>query len=53
MSRIVELDFTRGVAVNLMILSHMGVFLFLTLKNLGNKEKSLKFFTIQKHFSNA
>ena len=43
MSRIIELDFTRGVAVNLMILSHMGVFLFLTLKNLGNTEKSLKF----------
>ena len=36
MSRIVELDFTI-VAVNLMILSHMGVFLFLTLKS-GNTE---------------
>ena len=43
MSRIVELDFTRGIAVNLMILSHMGVFLFLTIKNLDKSESSLKF----------
>lgn len=34
MSRIIELDFTRGIAVNLMILSHIGVFLFITLNNL-------------------
>jgi uncharacterized membrane protein len=34
MSRILELDFTRGIAVNLMILSHIGVFLFITLKNM-------------------
>jgi uncharacterized membrane protein len=34
MSRIIELDFTRGIAVNLMILSHIGIFLFITLKNL-------------------
>jgi uncharacterized membrane protein len=43
MSRIIELDFTRGIAVNLMILSHMGVFLFLTIKNLEKSDRPLKF----------
>ena len=43
MSRIIELDFTRGIAVNLMILSHIGVFLFLTIKNLEKTNTPLKF----------
>ena len=40
MPRKLELDFTRGIAVNLMILSHIGVFLFITLRNLGFPSKS-------------
>jgi uncharacterized membrane protein len=43
MSRVLELDFTRGIAVNLMILSHMGVFFFIILKNLP-KNKSTNYF---------
>ncbi len=42
MSRILELDFTRGLAVNLMVLSHLGVFFFITLKNMKSNNFFLK-----------
>ena len=35
--RILEIDFTRGIAVLLMIIAHIGMFGLITVKNLGNK----------------